>query len=274
MAFNEESKENRAATGNSTDSIQIYYDGDYGKTAMTMGFYTKNRSCKGFIKMHPAFAEKQENNQVFNYDQKHSVFFTIAIEDVLAIKKGMTLLEKNLKNKELAAKETDPAAAAKLLKGLTENFAIKHFGDKGKTMLQMGVDIADAGMYLFLFEFDESGTEAVKELFFDFKMPEAKLLINVNSEFEPTKTLTINADLEAFKIWLDSAIRVCTKEYQHQPAIIGGGTSSKRDSAPLAPRKSPRDRKVSPGDAPRKTVEPITMDAASTLFNSDDDDDE
>lgn len=259
MAFNEENKETRGATGNSTDSIKMYYDGPYGKTALVLGFYTKNRDTKGFIKISPAFAEKQDNGGVFNYDNKVSIFFTIKIEEVIAIKKGLKLLEDSKKVSATPSK-LPPVV----------NFAIKHFGEKNRSMLIIGDDIEDTGKYVYLLEFNED-EELVKELFFEFVDVKEKLLINIDTaDYKEERSTSIAADYESFKLWLDSAVKVCTNEYQHQPALMGGGSSSKRDSTPLAPRKSPRDRKVSPDSGPRKTVEPITLDSAKEIFNDDD----
>lgn len=262
MAFNnspkEETNSSSSYVANNTNSISLYNE----KVAvLQMGYWRDTRGNDfGTLRLSPAFATPQEN-KVYNYDKNVSVFFSLNAKDLVKIQNGIMLLDDE---------ESE-----------VSNFAIKHFGDKLKTILIIGNDMEGYDTYINLIELNENN-ETIKDLMFNFTNDSEDgmdtLLVNIDPESLEGEAYPLSTEFEVFKSYLNSVERVINKESQHLPEVLSRldgsprSTGTARDSKIVTPEKKLRERKISPtGTTSRKTSKKIeSKEQVSAIFDDED----
>jgi len=223
-----------------TEAARLYNE---NIAVLQLGYWNDggNRDV-GTIKISPAF-EKPENNKVYNYDKEQSAFFVISNKDIPKIKKGITLL----------------------LAGQIDSFAIKHFGEKSKSVLAVGNNFEGYNVYLNIMELNEAG-EITKDLLFNFveDTDESTLLVNFDSESLDGTLVNINSSLEVFMNYIQALQRVNMKENQHLPIMFQDGNKSTSSNSPVINQKPKERRITTPGNRKVQTID--AAEAASKLF--------
>ncbi len=186
MAFN--SKRNNAKKLNTTTRVlQVYNDavGDDSST-MSLGYWNDMVS----ININPILpSSERTDGKIYNYEKTASCLLNI--DNIIQLKKGIELLERDIANEKKTGKRKVTSVAVK-----ARNVVVKI----GQTDEYDGMDYNSN--YLALFSLTDEG-EVDGNAFYIFGKPEDGLLLNFDEDEGSYKTKTINTSWEAFKSFIN-----------------------------------------------------------------------